>query len=725
MNQTPNSNIEVPETGSSSGRNFKVRRWPWQPLLLGAIAFALITGGAILHPQSIAWLMARDPAMNLIGWMFFRNGPIWQQPFGANWQYGMELSSSTVYCDSISVLAFPFKILKGWLPANFQYFGLWIFISFLMQGFFAWKLLGRLTKESDGPWLRTVATAFFLIAPMFVWRIHWHFALGSHWLILAAFYLYFSPNLRAASWIILLLVSSLVTPIILAMDLIIFGAALVRGYLSRELTLVVAIRTVIVAFLFLLPVMWQAGYFMVSDVGSTGFGTYRTSLLGFIDPGVEELKGQNSWSYLFPDQPQVYGDYEGFCFLGTGMIILAVVALASAGRSRFKEIQWRPLWPILLIFAFSILFALSNKIGVGPYVLVHYPLPFIAERLISPFRASGRFIWLAYYLLMTGVLVYVLKRFSRSAALSLLSICLVLQVADSSKAFKQNLAAYQYNFQPALLNSDFWQTAAQKYREVLYIPPAYAATNFVQICYFAASHHLPISLCRYGRTDEEKLVNTRLQSLADIEQNGFDPRALYVFESDAIWVRELTFLHPGDWAGTADGYRFVAPQWSGAVKQNAETLIGQALPKYRFGTQLHFGANDDGLHNLANGWAPPEDWGVWSDGNESLLTLNLAEEPVSDMDLEIDGFGFINPKSHRQGIEVSVNSQKIGEFEFSRHYRSGSRSFRIPREILAGHSGLTEIKIRYSDADSPARLGLYLDPRIIALGLRSLTLKTE
>jgi hypothetical protein len=56
---------------------------------------------------------------------------------------------------------------------------------------------------------------------------------------------------------------------------------------------------------------------------------------------------------------------------------------------------------------------------------------------------------------------------------------------------------------------------------------------------------------------------------------------------------------------------------------------------------------------------------------------------------------------------------------------AGSRSIRIPREVLAGYSGIAEIKFRYSDADSPAHLGLYLDPRIVALGLKSLTLRTE
>ncbi|MBV9107360.1 MAG: hypothetical protein JO313_15190 [Verrucomicrobia bacterium] len=726
MDETAKSETTLPESKLRPGQaRLKTNSLPWQPLLLGAIAFGLITGGTILWPGNIRWLMMGDPSMNFIGWMFFRNGPIFQQPFGANWQYGMELSSSTVYCDSISVLAFPFKVLRAWLPEQFQYFGLWTFICYLLQGFFGWKLLGRLTQNRDGPWLRAVATAFFLVAPVFVWRIHWHLALGSHWLILAALYLYFSPGLRAPSWIVLLIVSSLVTPIILAMDLLIFGAALARQYFNRELTLPTAIKTVTVAFLLLLPVVWEAGYFMVGDVGSTGFGTYRTSILGFIDPGVQEFSGPGSWSYLFPDQPKTYGDYEGFSFFGTGMILLAAVVLARILPSGIRKIQWKELWPILLIFAFSILFALSNRIGFGSYVLIHYNLPFIAERLISPFRASGRFIWIAYYLLMAGILVSVVKKFDRSRALALLCFCLLLQITDSWKGLRKNYEAYTYPFQPPALESDFWQTAAKKYNKVCYTPPANSTLDFVQLCYFAASHHLPISLCRYGRTDEQNLVATRLQALQEIEQNGFDPRALYVFESAPVWVRELPFTRVGDWAGTVDGYRVVAPDWSPGTKQNVQPLIHDALPRYSFGTQLHFGPKDQGLQDLAFGWAAPEDWGVWSDGDESLLTLQLPDDPGSDAVLEIDGFGFINPKSRRQKIEVSVNSQNIGEFAYSASDRTGTRSVRIPRAILLGHGGIAEIALRYSDAASPARLGLFLDPRILAFGLRSLTLKPD
>jgi Family of unknown function (DUF6311) len=700
-------------------------RIPWQPLLIGATAFVLVTGGEIIFPNNVRWLLTGDLAMNQLGWMFYRNAPILQQPFGANWQFGMDLSSSTVYSDSISLFAFPFKLFKAWLPEQFQYFGLWIFVSFILQALFAWKLLGRLTQDRDGLWLRSVATIFFVIAPVFVWRIHWHIALGSHWLLLAALYLYFSPGLRARSWIILLIVASLVTPIILAMDLIIFAAALARQYFSRELLLSDAAKTVAVLFLFLVPVLWEGGYFMVSEVGSTGFGTYRTSLLGFIDPGAIEFTRDHSWSYIFPDQPQASGNYEGFCFLGAGMIGLTIFALGRFLLSGVRETSWTRFWPILLVFAFSILFALSNNIGAGPNVYVHYPVPFILERAISPFRASGRFIWIAYYLLIAGVLAFVLRAFRRVFGALLLCVCLAVQIVDSGKALSRNRRLYETDYDPGLLNSSFWQNAAKKYDKVMYIPPAYAVTGFVPLCYFAALHHLPISLCRYGRTDEEKLVTARLQYLDEIAKHGFDRKALYVFETPAIWARELPFVRSGDWTGIVDGYRVVAPDWTASPRPDIATLIHDSLFRYSFGDQLLFHAEGNGIPCLANGWVPPENWGVWSDGPESLLMFQLTDEPRSAATLDLDGFSFVNPVVGRQVVGVFVNSVKVGELVYTNAYRPESRLIQVPRETLADHDRVVEIKFLYSAADSPARLGLYLDPRIMAFGLKSLVLKQD
>ena len=95
----------------------------WIAILLGLISFIYMTGGAILNPTYIDWLLTGDPATHWLGWQFFRNAPLLQWPLGANPAYGGGMGSSIVFTDSIPLFAFLFKSINIFLPDKFQYFG--------------------------------------------------------------------------------------------------------------------------------------------------------------------------------------------------------------------------------------------------------------------------------------------------------------------------------------------------------------------------------------------------------------------------------------------------------------------------------------------------------------------------------------------------------------------------------------------------------------------------
>jgi len=194
----------------------------------------------------------------------------------------MEMSSSIVYPDGVPLVALSLKPFNALLPEHFEYFGIWILICYTLQAFFAWKLLGKIT---DHAWHKVFGTLLFVLAPPFVWRISPHFALGAHWLLLASLNLYLEPRFRSRSWILLVIVASLINPYLLAMTLLFFGAALAKHYTNRELNIAEGLKTVALTVALLVFVMWQAGYFMVSGVGTGGFGIYGTNLIGFLDAG--------------------------------------------------------------------------------------------------------------------------------------------------------------------------------------------------------------------------------------------------------------------------------------------------------------------------------------------------------------------------------------------------------------------------------------------------------
>ena len=79
------------------------------PIGIGIICFLMVAGHEILNPKFVNWIHGSDPLKDYIGWAFYRNGP-WTFPVGLNPKYGMEISSSIMYSDSIPIMAiFPRK----------------------------------------------------------------------------------------------------------------------------------------------------------------------------------------------------------------------------------------------------------------------------------------------------------------------------------------------------------------------------------------------------------------------------------------------------------------------------------------------------------------------------------------------------------------------------------------------------------------------------------------
>ena len=98
------------------------------PVITGVAVFLLVIGPKVLDVSNIAWLqhgeIARnnyggDNAQHYLGWVFFRNSD-WTFPIiGSNPAYGLELSNSIVYSDSIPLLAIFFKAVAKRGPVSY------------------------------------------------------------------------------------------------------------------------------------------------------------------------------------------------------------------------------------------------------------------------------------------------------------------------------------------------------------------------------------------------------------------------------------------------------------------------------------------------------------------------------------------------------------------------------------------------------------------------------
>ncbi len=155
---------------------------------------------------------------------------------------------------------------------------------------------------------------------------------------------------------------------------------------------------------------------------ASGFGFYSMNLLSPVWPQVSGLFG--------PEMRMLDatgGQYEGFNYLGAGLLFLLVAAGVSlAGAKRLP----RPYPGLLLVLAGLTALALSSRVYAGHTLLLDLGGN-VWEGLFAPIRSSGRFFWPVGYALLVGATAVIAGRLPRLATVAVLVAAVLLQLADA------------------------------------------------------------------------------------------------------------------------------------------------------------------------------------------------------------------------------------------------------------------------------------------------------
>lgn len=682
------------------------------PILLGALAFLLVIGPRVLDPTNIGWLGEGDAATHYMGWAFFRSSP-WTFPLGMNPSYGLELGNGIIFSDSNPLLAFLFKPFSAWLPETFQYFGLWLLACFILQAWFAWKLVGLLTPSV---WIRLLGTGLFVFSPPMFLRMGGHLSLSGHFLILAALYLALLPGLqrRRLAWGVLLAATALVHAYLLAMVALIWLADLasqaIKGRLSRR------DAWIELGGLFLLVAFccWQAGYFSVG--GGTvagGFGLYRLNVMSLVNP--------SGWSYTLRDMPQGPGDYEGFNYLGLGVLLLAIcagVALLQGNTGLANAVRHRRL--LLLALIGLTLFALTNKLGIGMENM-HYWLPKPLELLANVFRAAGRMFWPVFYAIVFTVIFLVIRGNKPRAAACLLAIALLVQVLDTRAGWaglRQSRMMPAASSWPTSMNDPFWASAASHYSKVRTLLPQNQPENWLLTSQYALKHGLETDGVYLGRMGTREIEQAQRRAAQMLASGEYAADSLYILDPGAALQAAKTVNRQTDLLTRIDGLVVLAPGWKSCAQ--CPPLADETLDvQVKIGERQVFSRINA---MLVDGWGRVEDWGTWSEGTEAEIVLRIAPEARV---LSIDAAAFVQPPLHtRQRVDVSINGVAALSTQFT---RLQDNTLELPltpaiRETM-GADGALRVHFHLPDAISPKALGLGRDERVMALGLKSLIVR--
>ena len=549
---------------------------------LSILLFFIITGGNLLNPNNIEWLILgkdqiSDNESYLIGWFFFREAPFFQYPFLLMPKLGEGALVTLAYTDSIPLMAIFFKIFKNFIFFDFQYFGMWICLCFLLQGYFSYLILRKFITNNINIIL---ATTLFLIAPVFLFRFQLgHFALLGQWIILASIFLYCEKDFSIKKWVVSIITSLLIHPYIFIMVLGLFAADLFQKIINKNKNLKFLVINVLISIPIIIFSLFIFGHISTGNVNNLelfgGYGHFKMNLLSIIDPEYDLLGNQTSWSKILPNQnnqhwSDTFADYEGFNFLGSGIFILTLLVLAkgaSLNLSRLIKENKYFFIPLVLISIFFSIFAISNNVTFGKEIIFQYNLNPEILPYANVFRASGRFFWPVYYLIYFLIIIIFIRKYTSKQVTIILFLVICFQLYDSSEAIMNIHNTLNKKNVPneekwsSKLKDDFWITASKRYKRINYVFPYTQPHHSFELLYYAAKNNLSTNFGYWFKDTQAFYKNEKNKLSREIEENNYDKFSIYYINDKEIWEIIQKNKKPRDLVKVIDGYNILAPNY--------------------------------------------------------------------------------------------------------------------------------------------------------------------
>lgn len=416
-------------------------------ILAALVLFQIVVGLPLLSAAAPYWIEPKgDMASMMAGhWAIIDNGWRWP-PTTTTALRGPETPLSIVYTDSLPWLTLAMKALGVGRSVN-------ILALFLLFSYIAQPLAMVTLLRASGvnrPASLLVGGLIALLAPVWLVRQFGHIALGGHWLLILA--LAWSVQVARVGLTVRRSIE------IVALGVVTIGthpyhlppltACLVAGLIAEALqrrsnwprqTLATAAGYGAA----LAVSAWILGFSTGhgQSGGGRALGLYSMNILGPIWPQASTLFGQTWDGRWFTGTLDANGGqtFEGFAYLGGGVLLLLAVALFRGvrlwrGGTTPTTGFWLRYGPLVAAMVFLTLYAIGPKPYLGMTLLFDLPRPGgAAGDLIGMFRAHGRFFWIVGYALLALGVVQVDKIRRDATCTGLLSIAIVLQVVDVSQ----------------------------------------------------------------------------------------------------------------------------------------------------------------------------------------------------------------------------------------------------------------------------------------------------
>lgn len=534
--------------------------------VLGILCFVLFYGIEIINPFYYEWLFAEsDTAQSFFGWLFYR------QTSGLRGLFGIDgltypYTLSMIFMDFENPLAIVLKpLINVFVDINvpFQICGIWGMLNYMLQGIAGALIMHKISNKS---YIRISGILFIILSPFLMQRTFYHQTLASQYVILFAFSIWlYRKQLTNKKSIVLwtaLLMYGTATHIYFAP---IIGLIMFYSLLEEELEerTIKPFRTVIIAVISTLVMITIMGGF--SSTVTDADEEWGESVFCEYSSNIDTLVNSEGHSFFLPALPEFSTEYEGFGYLGFGIILLVLFELffllihLSSVLNFLKENLITLLCVLgLIITAFII--AIGPRVTLGEHILFFIPIPQRLHFIFRIFRSIGRFIWIVSYAIVI-IAIFILDRlrnyhnksFLKQFTGAIVVILVAIQLVDIIPYVNEKRKIINdENVYVQLINDSRWTTLSESHNVVfaldksLTMNPDNRAFNMHMYAY---RNKMKLSSSRIAHSGDF-LANEAWNELQKVYEGNVKSEVLYWFKDNESMDKAKAYLH----CEVIDGY---------------------------------------------------------------------------------------------------------------------------------------------------------------------------
>ena len=158
-------------------------------------------------------------------------------------------------------------------------------------------------------------------------------------------------------------------------------------------------------------------------------------------------------------------------------------------------------------------------------MIFEYQLPKLIYGLLSIIRASGRFIWILYYLIIIFGIISIFQLFNnKNKSIFMISFILIIQAIDISPALKNYYKANAFNkIEIKNTNEEFWKTISEDFKIIRTTYFKNSSNIYPYISnQILENDFLRTDISRLGRYDRSKASSNRNRLYFDLNNKQLE-----------------------------------------------------------------------------------------------------------------------------------------------------------------------------------------------------------